>query len=184
MQHLDLGIAQHAQDIIATAGHAKAAVHGLLVNNGGFITREARCAEGCGEGGLQFGDAFRGRGRQISEDLVDVHGAGNVARRKGCGVACINDDYWLACAHGCKLFGADQYFAHARAPWSIRLIRGVRLCGHFRQHLAQLLGGWRHDAHEIGFAHAPLGAVTFHVTARSRVEHGRMGSRHGQIANL
>ena len=36
------------------------------------------------------------------------------------------------------------------------------------QHLAKLLGGWRNDGDEIGFAEPALGAMALEVTARAQ----------------
>src|SRR6202011_847446 len=49
MDHLDLGIAEHGQEIIAAAGLAETGIHRLFVDDRGFLAREPGAAEGVGE---------------------------------------------------------------------------------------------------------------------------------------
>src|SRR5882757_7672030 len=60
---------------------------------------------------------------------------------------------------------------------------GPELPSRLRQHLAQLLGGGRHDGDEIGLAQPPLGAMTLEVAARAAMEHRRMRHRDAGIAD-
>ena len=92
MQHLDLGIAEHGEEIIAAAGLAEAGIHRLFVDDGGFLARKPGLAEGVGEFRLQFVHALRRRGRKVGEDLVHVHGVGQMSRGIGIGIAGVDDD--------------------------------------------------------------------------------------------
>src|SRR4051812_35534705 len=114
MQHLDLGIAEHGEQVIAAAGLAEAGIHRLFVDDGGFLAGKPGAAERVGELGLQFLHAFRGRGRKESEYLVHIDGTRQMSGAVGIRIPGVDDDTRLLLNEVGEFAGRNQNVRHGR----------------------------------------------------------------------
>src|SRR5262249_4414626 len=122
MQHLDLGIAEHGEQVIAAAGLAEAGVHRLLVDHGRLLAGETGRAEGVGELGLQFVHAFGRGGREIRKYLVDVHRVRQMPRAVSIGIASVDDDTRLFLEKFGEFGGSNQDF---HSSLSVEVVGGL-----------------------------------------------------------
>ena len=108
VEHLDLGVAQPGQQVVAAARLAVTAVQRVFVEHRRLEARQPDGTEMPGEGALQFGQALGGRGGQEGEDFAQIHGAGNVAGSVAVGVARVDQNDGLAFQQAVELAGGNQ----------------------------------------------------------------------------